>query len=186
MHSRSIVVLLAPLTVAGAVGCAGILSLGDYGVAGGARDAANDSDGSGDGASGSDAGEGGTAPGTKLTCGGSACSTPSTCCVTTSGTTFECNAASCNSSSGGNPPALLECTGAANCKSGFVCCIRKPSGAGTFASTCKPACDDPGEAQLCEPGVTPSGCIGAGKDCRTDNIENWSLSKDYATCGGIQ
>jgi|GEM_PF-2098986 len=120
----------------------------------------------------------------RLACGVFTCAIPGeTCCVARGGGgafTYGCAAGACPTTGGGNAPTALKCRGAANCGPGTVCCVTQNNG--LTASACKASCGG-NDAQLCDPAATPTGCRG-GEPCSSNNIGDWRLPANYATCGG--
>src|SRR5262249_12138151 len=97
------------------------------------------------------------------------------------GVDYSCSAADAGcTAAGGRDVTGLKCTGAANCPPGTVCCVRQTSNGAT--SECQNACGQ-NEAQLCDPNATTTGCE-AGVNCSNNNIGDWGLPQNYATCGG--
>lgn len=130
---------------------------------------------------------------TELRCGDKTCSIPGqTCCVDFSQgppeeISFACvNGSDCpapdSGSTAGQPGVALKCAGAANCQVGTACCITKIQT--TIFARCTPLCGT-GEAQLCEPNTSVSGCSNVSGSCSNANVDSWGLPSSYATCGGV-
>jgi hypothetical protein len=129
-----------------------------------------------------------------IPCGGATCVVPAqVCCISANANpaSFACISGSicpvaAASDSGVPQAAGLACTGAASCPSNQVCCIYEPSGANQFAAQCLSSCAGTGQAQLCDPTVTPgqSGCPSTAP-CSNSNIGDWDLPSTFGTCGGV-
>lgn len=144
---------------------------------------------------GTEGGPGGTT--TTLTCGSATCLIPGeTCCVTNPpgpgtfafgcvvGTTCPVPDAGAG---GGDRPTALQCSSAANCGPGTVCCAT--TGAQGTSSECKATCNGGGgggeSAQLCDLNApaASNGCP-QNQACSSNNIGDWGLPQSFATCGG--
>lgn len=133
-----------------------------------------------------DGGPGGTTQ--TLTCGASQCAIPAqSCCVyqTQPTWTYMCtNGSTCPQlDGGGNQGTGLQCSGAANCTQGTLCCVYQDANQ-NVASSCMQTCPAKG-AQLCDPKASSSGCAPDAGVCSPSNIADWGLPKGYATCGGV-
>lgn len=133
-----------------------------------------------------DGGPGGTTQ--TLVCGASECAIPGqSCCVyqTTSSWTYLCVGGSgCPTLDGGGVDGTgLQCSGAANCGKGTLCCVHQEPNK-QVVSSCQASCPSNG-AQLCDPKASSSGCAPDAGTCSPANIGDWGLPKGYATCGGI-
>jgi hypothetical protein len=132
-----------------------------------------------------------------LSCGTASCVIPGeSCCLTEAGGTFSfacvvgssCPAAATDAGAGGNGngqngnTATLQCTSAANCAAGTVCCVSSPNNGAT--SECKTTCTGD-VAQLCDPSASAAttGCA-AAQPCSSKNIGDWGLPPTFGTCGG--
>jgi hypothetical protein len=149
-----------------------------------------------DGGVGGDAGPGGNT--STLPCGGATCNVPSeSCCVTSGGGApgYECVVGpACPGGDGGRSDTVaLQCTSAANCAAGTVCCMTASNN--SVSSQCTPASSDGGDtctgqdsAQLCDKNAngTATGCPAGGQNsqCSSDHIDAWGLPGTFATCGG--
>jgi hypothetical protein len=203
---KKILALLASSAVT--LCCGGAASTGlDAPADGGAgADALATGDGGPRGAPGTVVANGGTgaggaagAPGgstSALSCGTASCVIPGeSCCLTETGGAFSfscvvgssCPAAAGDAGPGGNGngqngnTATLQCTSAANCAAGTVCCVSAPNN-GTTSSECKTSCTGD-VAQLCDPNAATTGCA-AAQPCSSRNIGDWGLPQTFATCGG--
>jgi len=170
------------LVIGGALACV---------ACGGAGSTSTDLFGAGDGGGrdgsstggGGDGGSGGNAQ--SIACGTTTCEIPrDSCCVyDTMPPSYQCvTGAACPSMNGGGAGVSLQCSGAANCAAGTVCCVSRSSTG--VAATCKVVCTG-SEAQLCDPNAASSGCSANAGACSTNNIGDWGLPKGYATCGGV-
>lgn len=137
-----------------------------------------------------DGGPGGTTQ--TIACGGSQCAIPGqSCCVyqTNPTWTYACvNGSTCpqlDGGGGGNQGTGLQCSGAANCGQGTLCCVFQDVNK-QIVSSCQAKCPANG-AQLCDPNVSSSasGCAPDAGTCSPANIADWGLPKGYATCGGV-
>jgi hypothetical protein len=143
-----------------------------------------------------DGGPGGST--TSISCGSTSCAIPSqSCCVERtgggggggggSGATYVCVSGSgcpvvdAGAGNNGDPPVALQCSGAANCGPGTVCCVSQTSN--TTLSSCQASCGKD-SAQLCDPQAATSGCT-AGVACSSNDIGDWGLPRTFATCGGV-
>jgi hypothetical protein len=105
--------------------------------------------------------------------------------------TYTCAATNCSTvdaggGGGGNPPAALGCTGQANCAAGSICCV-KQGGGGTSSSCVMGTSCGSNSAQLCDPNAMVTGCpmSGSRSMCSNNNIGDWGLTQQFATCGGV-
>ena len=197
MESPCLVLVAVGAVVLGACGSFGSANNGT-GSGGGntASDGGGGSDGSGaDGsATGKDGGpvgpDGGQAaydgglgepgPGgnlTQIACGPAVCSIPAQkCCIRRATTPPPYFTASCGTTCQAKETAL-ECTGAANCPSGKVCCVESSSGTATSACRTAPC----SQAQLCDPTAAVSGCA-KDEPCVATKIADFALPATFGTC----
>jgi len=124
-----------------------------------------------------------------LSCGAGSCSLPAqSCCVyDTTPSTYACvDGPSCpllDGGGGGGQGTALQCSGAANCPQGTVCCVFEQPNK-QVASACQQTCAN-NQAQLCDPTAAVSGCAADAGACSSANVSDWGLPKGYATCGGV-
>ncbi len=151
---------------------------GDGGGTGDASRDGSSGDGfTGDGHSGSTEGGGdATASGVPIACGKATCSGPAEVCCVPDGT----SAGACvTGSTCPNPgDTRLECTSNADCSGSQVCCLTQQT---TTVARCASFCGG-GNPQLCELGVTPSGCP-SGQTCQPAD-GGMSLPTNVGVCGG--
>jgi hypothetical protein len=143
-----------------------------------------------DGGSSQDAGPGGNT--SSLTCGSAQCAIPAqVCCVTEQRQPRDAGGGlvysyacvmgnSCPMPMNGGTNAL-QCSSAANCAAGTVCCVSQNGQ--TTTSSCKATCGN-NDAQLCDPTAAMTGCS-ASAPCSNNNVGDWGLPPSYATCGGM-
>lgn len=136
-----------------------------------------------------DAGPGGDTA--NVACGATTCPIPAEiCCVSdvpNGGRGYVCVAgATCPTPAGGGDTTALQCTSAANCAAGTVCCVKQDKG--VTASACQPSCGGGtgggDTAQLCDRGAPDGGGCPASAPCSNENIGDWGLPRTFATCGG--
>lgn len=199
-HAFPFLMLVVSVATAGCGGAATNIGVAPDGGAGAATDGATGAAADGatvaNGGSSDDAGPGGT-PQT-VPCGSATCAIPGqSCCVIANASpppdfSFACvTGATCpqpaatDSGSVGHV-ASLQCTGAANCAGGEVCCMYEQTSPKQVDSRCMASCGGPGQAQLCDPNAPPSqsGCP-ASAPCSSTNIGDWDIPPGFATCGGV-
>lgn len=134
--------------------------------------------------------------GRSLPCGGKTCAIPGeACCVFANQNpppdfSYACvNGSTCPAAGGDSGVAYvaaLQCTSAASCAAGEVCCMYQQQSPHQVVSQCMASCSGPGQAQLCDLNVpaSQSGCP-ASAPCSSSKIGDWNLPNTLATCGGV-
>lgn len=122
----------------------------------------------------------GSVPPVQITCGPQLqCTAAQACCV------GQMNGSPSYSCVNGTCPIdqpMLMCAKTADCPMNDVCCVHVQNN--TIASACMATCPSTNAwAQLCDPQAMPTGCP-MGVMCSNNNIGDWNLPQNFATCGG--